>query len=74
MLEFIHMIEPYVVGLCLVVWEVFIGSCFWMAAKSDATRYVQPVSGDQREIMSRSRVQDDATTHSRSAHVPATSA
>ena len=35
MSEFIQMIEPYVVCLSLVLWEVFCGYCLWACCVSD---------------------------------------
>lgn len=75
MIDFIEMIQPYVAGLGLVYWEVFLGWCLWASIRSDSGLAAgQAVSGGDSAAIQRLRPQDERSPRSHTAHVPSTSA
>ena len=44
MFDSVQIIEPYVVGLGLVLWEVFCGYCLWICCVSDRQTVERPQS------------------------------
>ena len=44
MFDFVQMIEPYVVGLGVMLWEVFCGYCLWVSCLSDSQTGMRPQS------------------------------
>jgi len=75
MFDFLAMIEPYVVGLGLVFWEIFIGWCIWASVRTEiGFDRGQPVSDGHVEPVHRARSSGHRSRRSWRSHVPATSA
>jgi hypothetical protein len=69
MFETIALMEPYLVGLGLVGWELFAGWCLWTSLRSDDGHdHAAPVSGDHVATIRRSTADQPLrtqTAHSR---------
>lgn len=75
MFQTIELLEPYLVGSSLLLWEVFVGWCLWESIRSDIQlQRGRPVSERDTETLNRALARDDSPPRSRTPYVPACSA
>lgn len=75
MLDFIAVIEPYVVGLGLAFWEIFVGWCIWSSVRAEiGFGRGQPVSEGHIEPAHRTHSSGSRPRRSSQTYTPATSA
>jgi hypothetical protein len=75
MFQTIELLEPYLVGSSLLLWEVFVGWCLWESIRSDIQlQRGRPVSDGDNESMNRALVRNESPARSRTPYIPAASA
>jgi hypothetical protein len=75
MFQTIELIEPYLVGLALLSWELFVGWCFWSSIRSDVgLDRGRPVSDRNVETVKPSVARADRGAGIRTPYVPTASA
>ena len=75
MFQTIELIEPYLVGLALLLWESFVGWCLWASIRSDVgLDRGRPVSEGHIETDKPSLVRGDRSAATRTPYVPTASA
>lgn len=75
MSDFIELIQPYIVGVGLVLWELFVGVCFWASVQCEnGLRRGESVSRPDRDHVNRASSERLPSGRSNTTHVPSTSA
>lgn len=74
MYDFIDTIEPFIVGLALLYWEVLCGFCFWQSCKSDGCLSTDSVSARDDDRVGRAMDAEPASRYQQATYAPTSSA